>query len=259
MDVEKYLNRIKYRGALEPTSDVLRALHEAHLMSVPFENLNIAHGVPVVLDKAALYAKVVDRNRGGFCYELNGLFSDLLIALGFNVTLLSAGVYHANGKTFGPEFDHLTLLVQLEERWLADVGFGVGFRHPLLLDSRDEQPQANDSYKLEQEDAFVLLTRCQPGEDWRPAYRFQVIPRRFEEFQSMCVFHSTSKESPFSKHTLVMMDSPDGRIEIMDTTYTLTRSNGEKVERHLDRESYHRVMQDKFGIDTKSIKSGSSA
>src|SRR3989304_2800207 len=99
--------------------------------AVPFENLDIIAGRPIVLEEEALLDKIVRRRRGGFCYELNGLFSALLRTLGFRVTRLSAGVLNEDG-TFGPDFDHMTLLVELEDRWLADVGVGGFFREPPL-------------------------------------------------------------------------------------------------------------------------------
>src|SRR4051812_2868960 len=111
MDVQAYLRRINYRGELAPTAATLRELHRAHLLAVPFENLDIHLGRPILLDEQALFDKIVAHRRGGFCYELNGLFALLLRDLGFEVTLLAAGVARADGG-FGPEFDHLTLLVQ---------------------------------------------------------------------------------------------------------------------------------------------------
>ena len=115
MNIQAYLDRIDYHGPREPTAATLRALHMAHLLAVPFENLNIGRGWPIVLDEDALFEKIVAGRRGGFCYELNGLFAALLRALGFEVTLLSAGVARAAGG-FGPEFDHLTLLVTTDHR-----------------------------------------------------------------------------------------------------------------------------------------------
>src|SRR5437016_1727482 len=125
MDTQLYLQRIGYSGGLEPTAANLRALQLAHLQSVPFENLDIHLNHPIILDLNAIYEKVVTRRRGGFCYELNGLFGWLLEALGFQVKLLSASVTRGAGG-FGPEYDHLTLLVHCpadtepETPWLAD-------------------------------------------------------------------------------------------------------------------------------------------
>src|SRR5262245_34969656 len=114
MEIQAYLDRINYHGPREPTAEALRALHRAHMLAVPFENLDIRLGRPIVLGEAALYDKIVRRRRGGFCHELNGLFATLLRELGFDVTMLSARVARVAGG-FGPEFDHLTLLVQ--SRW----------------------------------------------------------------------------------------------------------------------------------------------
>src|SRR6187397_3354830 len=108
MDFQSYLQRINYRGEQTPTAATLRELHRAHLLTVPFENLDIHLGRPIVLEQGALFDKIVRRRRGGFCYELNGLFAALLYKLGFDVTMLSAGVARADGS-YGPEFDHLTL------------------------------------------------------------------------------------------------------------------------------------------------------
>src|ERR1051325_3885187 len=127
LDVEAYLRRINYHGPTNPSPTTLRALHVAHLRSVPFENLSIQAAEPIVLNDEALFEKIVGRRRGGFCYEANGLFAALLRALGFKVSMLSAGVADAEG-VFGPPFDHMALMVSLERRWLLDVGFGASFR-----------------------------------------------------------------------------------------------------------------------------------
>src|SRR5215207_9436793 len=150
VDTTAYLKRIDYRGPLAPTAATLRRLQVAHLLSVPFENLSIHAGEPIVLDEDALFDKIVVRRRGGFCYELNGLFAALLRALGFHVEMLSAGVMSQAGE-FGPEFDHMALLVSLAERWLVDVGFGDSFIEPLLLAERAEQAQGGRAYRIDED------------------------------------------------------------------------------------------------------------
>src|SRR6185369_1445476 len=147
MNIDAYLERINYNGPHDVNAETLRALQVAHLMSVPFENLSIHAGEPIVLDEDALFGKIVENRRGGFCYEANGLFAGLLRALGFEVDMLSAGVARRDGG-FGPDFDHMTLMVTLAERWLVDVGFGDSFLEPLLLDSRDEQVQGTRAFRI---------------------------------------------------------------------------------------------------------------
>lgn len=144
-------------------------MHEAHLLAVPFENLDIHLGREIVLNEAALWTKLVVHRRGGFCYELNGPFALLLRAFGFPVDLLSAAVATSTGG-FGPELDHLTLLVHLEDDWLADVDFGESFRYPLRLQAELVQPQGKRSYRLEDEGASWIYETWE-GE-WKPAYRF---------------------------------------------------------------------------------------
>src|SRR5437016_10234529 len=145
--VDAYLKRIGYAGPLKPNSNLLRDLQRAHLFAVPFENLDISFGLKIICDEDAFLRKIIERHRGGFCYELNGAFAALLRALGFRVTLLSCRVARQDGG-YSPEFDHLTLRVDLEEPWLADVGFGDCFLEPLLLESRLEQEQSRRVYRL---------------------------------------------------------------------------------------------------------------
>jgi len=115
LDPRLYLERIHCSSAVnlaspEPSLPLLRTLHEAHLLAVPFENLSIHYGQPIILGEEALYDKIVRRRLGGFCYEVSGLFAWLLRHVGFTVTLLSARVAQADGG-FTPEFDHMALLV----------------------------------------------------------------------------------------------------------------------------------------------------
>src|SRR5215475_7208653 len=147
MDVAAYLERIGCSGSRRPSADTLRDLHRAHLFSVPFENLDIGWGREIRIDQEAFVRKIVEHNRGGFCYELNGAFSMLLQALGFQVTLLSARVPLADGSD-SPEFDHLTLRVDLSEPWVADVGFGDCFVDPVRLQVGVEQDQQGSGFAL---------------------------------------------------------------------------------------------------------------
>ena len=153
-DVQSYLARVGYKGSTSPTLETLRAIHYAHLLTVPFENLDIALGRKIALDEDFFIRKIVERRRGGFCYELNGAFAALLKALGFRVTLLSARVAHRDGGE-SPEFDHLTLRVELDETWLADVGFGESFLGPLRIKPGVEQ--------MDRAGTFRTVDRDQPA------------------------------------------------------------------------------------------------
>jgi len=202
LDVRAYLDRIAYQGSTAPTLDNLRAIHYAHLLAVPFENLDIARGRKIVLDEEALIRKIVEHRRGGFCYELNGAFAALLRSLGFQVTLLSARVARDAGGE-GPEFDHLCLRVDLAEPWLADVGFGESFAKPLQLQTDVEQADSVGIFLIAQLGDRLQLEKKATDGDWKRQYSFTLQSRRLDEFGSMCHYHQTSPESHFTQKKFV--------------------------------------------------------
>ena len=257
MDTTRYLQRLNYEGSTAPTAETLRQLHLAHLQNVPFENLSIHSNEPIVLEDQALFEKIVGRRRGGFCYELNGLFAGLLRALGFDVVMLSARVANANGE-FGPDFDHMTLMVTAPDapqiRWLADVGFGDCFNEPLLLDSRRAQQQGARAYRIDAaEDHLVLMQREAEGE-WKSQYRFTLAAHEYPEYAAMCHYHQTSPQSHFTKARVCTRATPAGRITLSELRF-ITTVNGERQERSLDDESaFQSVLREQFGIEFSTRK-----
>ena len=249
MNIDAYLERINYNGPRDVNAETLRALQVAHLMSVPFENLSIHAGEPIVLEEHALFTKIVDQRRGGFCYECNGLFGGLLRALGFDVAMLAAGVAKRDGG-FGPIFDHMTLMVTLEDRWLADVGFGESFVEPLLLDTRSEQRQGTRSFRIIAVEDHLVLMRRNDSEDWEPQYRFTLQPYTFPDYEEMCRFHQTSPDSHFTKSVICSRATKDGRITLSDMRL-ITTSGPQRLRNEQTlpgREEYDRLLRDEFGI-----------
>jgi len=249
VDIQAYLDRIGYRGPLTPTAETLRALQVAHLQTVPFENLSIHAHQPIVLDDESLFDKVIKRRRGGFCYELNGPFAALLRALGFQVAMLSAAVARADG-TFGPDFDHMALLVVTqEERWLADVGFGDSFRDPLRLDERGEQTEGTKAFRIDEDNGYLLLLRRDsPEGPWQPQYRFTFQPYEYPDYAEMCRFHQTSPESHFTRQTLCSLATPEGRATLSGTKLITTRA-GERQERNVaSEEERAALLRELFGV-----------
>lgn len=250
MDVDAYLKRIDYRGGLEPTAETLRGLHVAHLLAVPFENLSIHTNEPVVLDDESLFDKVVARRRGGFCYELNGLFAALLRELGFRVEMLSAAVARPDGS-FGPEFDHMALLVTLAERRLADVGFGDSFVEPLLLDERAEQRQGARAFRIEEDGDRLILLRRNEGGEWERQYRFGLGPYVYEDYAEMCRFHQTSPDSHFTRGRVCSRLTPEGRVTLSGLRL-ITTNGDEKTERELSGEDeYAAALLAHFGVSLR--------
>jgi len=247
LNVSSYLNRISYDGPTAPTIEVLRALHRAHMLGVPFENLDIALGHKIVLNEEALLRKIVDHRRGGFCYELNGAFSALLRALGFQVTLLSARVARPNGGE-GPEFDHLALRVDLDEPWLADVGFGESFVEPLRLKAGIEQLDPAGNFRLVQLEDRFQMERYEPDGGWKRQYSFSLHPHELRDYSRMCRHHQTSSDSSFTRNRICSLALPDGRITLSEMNFIVTR-NGRREERMLNSEQERSaLLQDQFGI-----------
>ena len=248
MDCSRYLARIGDTGPLAPNEATLARLHEAHYRMVPFENLDIALQRPITPDEATSYAKIVERRRGGFCYELNGAFAWLLRSLGFRVTLLSAGVMSREHAVFGPEFDHLMLRVDLAEPWLADVGFGEGFFRPLRLAVRGTQQDIGGTFRIVETGGWHVLEKREREGGWHPEYRFTLAPRTLADFAPRCHYHQTSPDSGFTKRSTCSLPTATGRVTLSDRRLIVT--NGDKrEERELPNDATRTAaLRQHFGI-----------
>ncbi|HTO99058.1 MAG TPA: arylamine N-acetyltransferase [Myxococcales bacterium] len=244
MDVDRYLRRIGCRGPLRPTLASLKTLHLAHLRTVPFENLSVRLGEAIALQSESLFEKIVARSRGGFCYELNGLFADLLEALGFEVERLAGRV----GEE-GIPFDHLALKVDLEDQpWLADVGFGDSFVLPLRLAERGPQEGGcGRRYRIEDRDGGLLLLREEP-EGWQRQFHFTLQPWPLSAFAEGCRYHQTSPRSSFTRKTVVSLATETGRITLSGRRLIAT-SGGRRTETDLDDAGIRGALADRFGLD----------
>lgn len=252
MDTNAYLDRIAYRGSLAPRAETLRQLHLAHLRTVPFENLSIHWGEPIVLDDEALFDKIVRRRRGGFCYELNGLFAALLRALGFEVEMLAAAVMGAQGQ-YGRDFAHMALRVQLGRPWLADVGFGDSFLEPLRLDERLAQPEGDRAYRIAEGGGERRVLQRREGEgEWSAQYRFRLQPFAYGDFAEMCHHQQTSPESHFTQRRVCSRATPRGRISLSERRL-ITTEDGQRQERELAQEAeVVGVLRGTFGIEVSA-------
>jgi N-hydroxyarylamine O-acetyltransferase len=245
-----YLQRIGVRRPEIMDAAALRVLHQAHLMAVPFENLSIHLSEPISLDEHDLLNKIVNRRRGGFCYELNGAFALLLTALGAQLTRLAARVYGDGG--LGPPFDHLALAVHLPDGsgpWLADVGFGSHSSYPLLLESR--QPQADPSGRFLLADA--PSADVDVIKDSEPQYRIELRERSLADFVPTCWWQQTSPQSHFTRSTICSRLTEDGRVSISGRTLIRTsggsRAEQQQTEQQLpSADAVLTAYRDHFGI-----------
>jgi N-hydroxyarylamine O-acetyltransferase len=233
IDCAAYLRRIRCHRLTGTAVAALRKLHRRHLMSVPFENLDVLRGRPLGTTGEAVLDKVVTRLRGGLCFELNRAFDWLLAELGFRVTLVGAEVAHDD--VFFEGIDHPVLLVAAgSEMWLADVGFGaISFVEPLRLSSTAPQPQFGVEYRINVEGGYhVVRSRVGCGE-WQNLFRLTPSPRSWADFDDVRTFHQTSPESPFTRMLICYKATRSGQVMLTERRLTLLR-HGQVSEVELD-------------------------
>jgi N-hydroxyarylamine O-acetyltransferase len=243
--VAAYLDRITVPRPPVVDAAALRALHRAHLLAVPFENLSIHLSEPISLDSGALLDKIVTRRRGRFCYELNGAFALLLRALGAEVVMVAARVY--GDGSLGPPFDHLALVVHPADGtgpWLADVGFGSHTSYPLLYGSRQGQHDAAGQFRLaDAADGDVDVFK-----GIEPQYRIEPRGRSLADFVPTCWWQQTSPGSHFTRSTICSRLTKEGRISISGHILIRT-SGGARTEQQLpDDAAVLAAYREHFGI-----------
>ena len=248
MNVAQYLSRINLgETRLDVNLPSLRSLQRAHLLAIPFENLDIHWKRPITIDPARFFSKIVEQRRGGFCYELNGLFNDLLRGLGFRTRLVSARVF--NGNEHGPEFDHAAIIVTIDDdEYLADVGFGAFTAEPLRFALDDEQQDANGTFLIrKREDDYFEVLKREDGR-WRSEYIFRDAARDLVEFSEMCDFQQYSPQSHFTKGKLCSIMTDSGRKTLTDKSFIVTME-GRKDEMSITSEdTFNTVLKREFGI-----------
>ncbi|WP_060207460.1 arylamine N-acetyltransferase family protein [Sporosarcina koreensis] len=245
MDIEKYLNRFHASNHRDPSLQQLTELQRLHMSGVPFENLDVIRQIPIYLNLNTIYEKIVLRNRGGYCYELNGLFHWLLEQLGYDASLIAATVYRPNGQWAKPE-THAAIIVQLDKPYLVDVGFGDSTILPIPLNG-SPQTDVSGTYSIQQfgKDIFDLV-RTRNGES-RSLYRFSTSTKKLADFHEGCVFNQVSPESTFTHVDIVTMATPTGRMTLKDCELTVSES-GEIRSNTLTDEEKRLVLSDSFGI-----------
>jgi len=252
MKISTYLKRIQYARPLKPDAETLHGLQLAHMLSVPFENLDVWLKHPFRIDELSIWDKLINQKRGGFCYELNGLFAWLLKRIGFHVTYLNARVINSRGE-LGIEFDHLALLVQIpgqSTRWLADVGFGDSFNEPLNFEERGEQVQGLRAYRIEQTSNGYIIWQKNYDGSWEKQYFFDLQPHKFPaEYEAACLYHQTSPKSSFTRGSIISRATQDGRVSLEDGWLILT-TNGTREKRPLkDQTEYKALLLKYFGVE----------
>ena len=245
IDVDRYLERIGFEGNVRLDLATLTALQRAHLTAVPFENLDIVAGVPVSTALSWSVPKIVERRRGGWCFELNGAFGELLRALGFDMTWIGAAVLLDGPTTM---IDHLAIEVQLDEAFLVDVGFGDSFVLPLALNRPGPQDGGNAEYEFLASPEGTTLAEIVDGV---PAarYRFKRVAHELIDFEaaSRSLRENPDKHWRTKPFATRLLDGGPDRVTLLRDRLTIRR-DGETTERPVPEESWNSALAEWFGM-----------
>jgi N-hydroxyarylamine O-acetyltransferase len=245
VQLARYLERIGHGWHVRKKLPTLRSLHRAHVTSIPFENLDVQLGEVPSLDPDAIYDKIVERGRGGWCYEMNGLFGAALQAIGFDVMRVSCGVMRQDGGNdrLGT---HLALVVDCDGPWLCDVGFGGALLEPLPLAAgeRDENPYAVSLAQTE--DGYWRFTERL---DAPFGYDFRAEPADEALLAAKRDWQATHPASNFTLNFVAQRRHADRHLVLRGRVLTERGPEGTTTHTIADADELVAVLSNRFGID----------
>lgn len=250
MNLDAYLHRIGYEGAVEATYDCLARIHRCQALAVPYENIDIQLGYGVSSDIACIFDKIVNRRRGGWCYETNGLLQWALEQIGFNVMRMTGGVRRRE-RGESAMGGHVVLLVSLDKPYVADLGLGDGIREPILMEEGFVR-QGSLEFRLERLDdgcwrlhnhSFGIPTSA----DFRPG------PADEDLLADKCNHLQTSEDSAFVQNLAVKLMKANTITTVIGRV--LSRKSADNSEKTLigSPEEMEKILADHFGITGVSI------
>ncbi len=260
-DLDAYFDRIGYAADRRPTLANLHAILAAHVASIPFENLDILLGRGIDLDPAVVQRKLISERRGGYCFEQNSLLLQVLTALGYRATPLSARVRIGRERTFVPPRTHVLVRVELDEgSWIADVGVGaLSMACALRLDTEEPQSTPHESRRLVRGGRWapgelrapdsVLYHQVLRGEVWEDVYDFtlEAMPDIDRELGNW--FTSTHPRSHFKDRLMVARATESGRLTVIDRAFKTRDHTGRSETRILETpDELLEVLEQRFGL-----------
>ena len=254
MRLRSYLHRVGFTGSVRPSLDTLAGLLRRHILSVPFENLDVQLGIPVTMDAEAAFEKIVRRGRGGWCYEQNGLFGWALSEIGFDVMRVAAAV-RRNERGAKALANHLCLLVRTPEEsgsvYLADVGFGGSMIKPILLEaSRHEQVPFR-----------IGLQRLADGH-WRfveesgsHTVSYDFLAERGDEsaMSEKCTWLQTDPDSSFVLSLVAQLRQPEAHTSLRGQVLTINTASGKETRLLQSSGELVDALRNMFGLDVPEV------
>jgi N-hydroxyarylamine O-acetyltransferase len=254
INLDEYFERINYSGTTDATEETLNDIHICHTLSIPFENLDVFYGKLPLLDEATLHNKIVKNQRGGYCFEMNGIFSFVLQRIGFKVTNLLARVT-IDGINYTSKTHQAILVETGNNKWIADVGFGNnGIIAPLLLVEDSDQKQFAHAYRIIKEPRFGgYLLQKKEGDTYNSLYAFTLDECYPEDFVMSNYYTATFPESFFIKMRMCTIPTKEGRITLTDTHFKIVKS-GDISESGIKNDAeFGRYLKEYFRLDLGTI------
>jgi N-hydroxyarylamine O-acetyltransferase len=258
-EFDAYAERIAYRGAAAPTIDALEGICLAHAMRIPFENLDIHRGVPIDLARPALFAKLVARRRGGYCFEQNTLLEEMLRDVGFKVRPLAARVLGSETERVSRPRTHMILVVEIGVRaFLADVGFGVhNLLGPLPFEPDVPRTVHGERFRLREISWDGRATGAPPAFDleveiagaWKALYRISLEHQEPPDILMAHWYTSTHPDSGFVRRKLVSRPEVGVRYVMRDRDLEIVRGAESERKAIADAAAYESTLREVFGID----------
>lgn len=248
--LDAYCARVGYTGPRAATLDVLRALQAVHPAVIAFESIDPFMGRGVRIDADSVRGKLLDARRGGYCHEQNGLFCDVLAALGFDVVPLGARVLWARPDGKAPMTHRLTLVHVAEGMFIADVGFGGQTpTAPLRLAPGLEQATPHGTYRIMRDGVdFTLEMRL--ADRWAALYRFRLEPQNPIDFEMANWFTATHPGTRFTQNLICARVDGARRINLVNRSLITRAADGPAETRDIaSAAELGAVLDTQFGLE----------
>lgn len=248
MDIERFLKRIGITSLPDSPHSRLREIHRAMTQSVPFENLAILEGREIDLAPTALFVKVVEQGRGGYCFELNALLAEVCESLGYKVERLLGRVWSSGAPS--PPLTHMALRVMVDNQcYLCDAGFGGGtLRDPLPWSFHTVANQTLDSYRLEETDNQEVMLSRFTGSSWKHLYSVLPCPVQPQDFIPANHYTSTHPDSFFTQAPVAALTTAEGRITLRGRLFRRVEGTDECERELATFEDFINVLHVDFGL-----------
>lgn len=253
-EFENYLN-IDTSRYKNPTLEALNYYTEQYMLTVPFENIDVQNGVRISVEVDDIYNKIVNRNRGGYCYEMNILFQAYLITKGFNARISSATIHTPNGGRSQPG-SHVSLFVIIDDIfYVADVGFGDLPLHTIPITTEEQTHNIDDVtgvfrgiFQDEKQNSFFI--QKWENSTWNTKYEAELKESNIHDFDANIEYNQTNPNSTFVKRLIITMPKYYGRVTMSQDNLTITEGQ-KKYKKGVTKENYRLLLQKYFNMNVK--------